>query len=90
MHSRIEVAAAFALILVMLAVPTAFAQPAGAPSGQPGLAGAGVPVRSPEVTPDGTTTFRLSAPQATSVLVRNTSGGFADLAWRQRGRDDQG
>jgi enterochelin esterase family protein len=35
-------------------------------------------MRSPEVTPQGSVTFRLSAPKATSVLVRNTSGGFAD------------
>jgi enterochelin esterase-like enzyme len=49
--------------------------------------------RSPEVLPDGRVTFRLPAPDAGSVTVRNTSGGYAD--WPQRNdvamtKDDQG
>jgi enterochelin esterase family protein len=65
------------LATAVLYVCTGFAQPA-APAGQQ-AAGRGAPqLRSPEIAPDGTVTFRLSAPNATSVLVRNTSGGFAD------------
>jgi enterochelin esterase-like enzyme len=36
------------------------------------------PPRSPEIRPDGTVTFWLAAPDARSVTVRNTSGGYAD------------
>jgi enterochelin esterase-like enzyme len=50
-------------------------------------------VRSPEVLPDGSVTFRLAAPNATSVAVRNTTGGYAD--WPNgnevaMSKDDQG
>jgi enterochelin esterase family protein len=48
-------------------------QNAGRGGGRGGLA-----VRSPEIMPDGKVTFRLSAPNAASVIVRNTTGGFAD------------
>ena len=34
--------------------------------------------RSPEVQPDGSVTFRLLAPGAGSVAVRNTTGGYGD------------
>ena len=36
------------------------------------------PVPSPEVTADGLVTFRLRAPDASAVLVRNTTGGYGD------------
>lgn len=36
------------------------------------------PAPSPEVHSDGTATFWLRAPDARAVLVRNTSGGYAD------------
>ncbi|MFO7698903.1 MAG: hypothetical protein R6X16_17355 [Anaerolineae bacterium] len=36
------------------------------------------PPVSPAVTDDGLVTFRLRAPDAVSVVVRNTSGGYAD------------
>jgi enterochelin esterase family protein len=51
------------------------AQPA--PQAAPGPGG-GAALRSPEITPDSKVTFRLSAPLAASVAVRNTTGGFAD------------
>jgi enterochelin esterase family protein len=49
--------------------------------------------KSPEILPDGRVTFRLVAPNAGSVAVRNTSGGYAD--WPDgndvpMARDDQG
>lgn len=49
--------------------------------------------RSPEILPDGMVTFRLSAPKASSVSVRNMTGGYAD--WPEGNdvplvRDDQG
>ncbi len=63
----------------ILCASTGFAQPAGAPAGQPAQTrGGAAQVRSPEITPQGMVTFRLSAPNATSVLVRDTSGGFLD------------
>ncbi len=68
-----------ALSAAILSGCTAFAQPAAAPAGQAGAGrGGAAPVRSPEIAQDGTVTFRLSAPAATSVLVRNTTGGFSD------------
>jgi hypothetical protein len=78
MQSRRMGARISALALVVLVVSTAMAQPVGATAGQEAPGGAAVQVRSPEIAPDGTVTFRLAAPQATSVLVRNPSGGFAD------------
>ncbi len=36
------------------------------------------PLSSPEVMPDGRVTFRLFAPDAAGVLVRNTTGGYGD------------
>lgn len=36
------------------------------------------PQPSPQVLADGRVTFRLLAPDASSVIVRNTSGGYAD------------
>lgn len=36
------------------------------------------PAPSPEVTADGRVTFRLRAPDASAVLVRNTTGGYGD------------
>jgi len=49
--------------------------------------------RSPEISADGNVTFRLSAPKASEVLVRNTSGGWA--VWPEGAdvpmtKDDQG
>ncbi len=35
-------------------------------------------MRSPEIGQDGKVTFRLAAPNATSVIARNSTGGFAD------------
>jgi enterochelin esterase-like enzyme len=72
--SRVVAASAFAVLCAC----SGLAQPTAAPAGQQATARAAAPVRSPEIAPEGTVTFRLSAPNATSVLVRNTSGGFAD------------
>ena len=35
-------------------------------------------LRSPEISTDGHVTFRLAAPEATAIAVRNTTGGYAD------------
>jgi enterochelin esterase-like enzyme len=68
-----------ALCAVLLCACTGFAQQAAAPAGRQGAGrGGAAQVRSPEIAQDGTVTFRLSAPDAVSVLVRNTTGGFAD------------
>lgn len=68
-----------ALSAAILCASTAFAQPPAAPAGQANAGrGGAAAVRSPEIAQDGTVTFRLSAPAATSVLVRNTTGGFSD------------
>jgi len=72
-----------ALLSAVFCACAAFAQQASPAAAQRGAgAGAGrggaAAVRSPEITPDGKVTFRLSAPDAGSVLVRNTTGGFAD------------
>jgi enterochelin esterase-like enzyme len=65
--------------LAMLCASVVLAQPAGAPAAQQAQTrGGAAQVRSPEITPQGAVTFRLSAPNATSVSVRNTSGGFLD------------
>ena len=65
--------------LVILVAAGAFAQPAPAPAATQGPAAGGAPpVRSPEIAADATVTFRLLAPNATTVLVRNTTGGYAD------------
>ncbi|RPJ83291.1 MAG: hypothetical protein EHM13_07820, partial [Acidobacteria bacterium] len=77
MKTGSRIVAAFASAI--LCAYTGLAQPAGAPAGQQAQTrGGAAQVRSPEITPQGTVTFRLSAPNATSVLVRNTSGGFLD------------
>jgi enterochelin esterase-like enzyme len=68
-----------ALLSATFCTCAAFAQqtpPAAAQTGA-GRGGASA-VRSPEIASDGKVTFRLSAPNAASVLVRNTTGGFAD------------
>ena len=50
--------------LVMLVVSSAFAQPAPAPAAPP------PPIpRSPEIHPDRTVTFRLSAPHSSEVTL---------------------
>jgi enterochelin esterase-like enzyme len=70
------VSTGFAVIAsAILCASAGFAQPAGQPAQTRGGA---AQVRSPEITPQGMVTFRLSAPNATSVLVRDTSGGFLD------------
>ncbi len=71
--------AAAVVAVAILCASTGFAQPAAVPAAQqaPGRGGT-AQLRSPEIAPDGTVTFRLAAPNATSVLVRNTSGGFTD------------
>lgn len=67
------------LAVAMLCTAVGFAQPAGGAAAQQAQTrGGAAQVRSPEITPQGSVTFRLSAPNATSVLVRNTSGGFLD------------
>jgi enterochelin esterase-like enzyme len=77
MKTEKQIVAAFAAAI--LCAYTGFAQPAPAPAAQRAQTRGGVAqVRSPEIVPQGTVTFRLSAPNATSVLVRNTSGGFLD------------
>jgi enterochelin esterase-like enzyme len=73
--SKVVVVLASALLCASMTL----AQPAAAPAGQQAQTrGGAAQVRSPEIAPDGTVTFRLSAPNATSVLVRNTSGGLLD------------
>jgi enterochelin esterase-like enzyme len=76
MTSRSKTAAALASAILCASV--ALAQPPAAPAGRQASGRGAAQVRSPEITPEGTVTFRLAAPNATSVLVRNTSGGFAD------------
>ena len=61
-----------ALVLEVVCIGSALAQQPGA--GRGGAA----PVRSPEIAQDGKVTFRLPAPNAASVAVRNATGGFAD------------
>jgi enterochelin esterase-like enzyme len=58
------------LLSLVLAAAATFAQ---APPQQGPL-----PPRSPEITADAHVTFRLAAPQAATVAVRNTTGGYAD------------
>jgi enterochelin esterase-like enzyme len=78
MQPASKIVAAFAS--AMMCASAGIAQPAGAPAVQQAQTrGGATQVRSPEITPQGSVTFRLSAPNATSVLVRNTSGGF--LEW---------
>lgn len=72
-----KVMAAVVCAVLLASWGFAQAQPPAAPAGQP-APGRGPQVRSPEISPEGTVTFRLSAPNASTVLVRNTSGGFAD------------
>ena len=70
---------AMALLSAAFCACAAFAQQTPPASARPGAGrGGATAVRSPEITPDGKVTFRLSAPNAASVLVRNTTGGFAD------------
>ena len=73
----------FSIIILML-VGVMFAQqpPTGAP-----------PIKPPEIKADGSVIFRLAAPNARTVLVRNTTGGWAE--WPQgndlaMSKDDQG
>jgi enterochelin esterase-like enzyme len=76
MRARIAVATVWVCAVISGAGAVCAQPPAAA--GQPGPGRSASQVRSPEIAADGTVTFRLSAPQAASVLVRNTSGGFAD------------
>ena len=69
------VAACGCALLAHQAGQQAPAQPAAGPGAGRGGAAA---LRSPEILPDARVTFRFSAPDATSVLVRNTTGGYAD------------
>jgi enterochelin esterase-like enzyme len=76
-------------VIALLMVAVVFGQqpPAGA------RAGGAPPIKSPEIKADGSVTFRLAAPQAVAVLVRNTTGGWAE--WPQgndlaMSKDDQG
>ena len=74
----------------LLSLAFAFAQaPASAP---PQGGGRGPALRSPEVTADGKVTFRLAAPNASSVSVRNTTGGWADWPANEvpLSKDDKG
>jgi enterochelin esterase family protein len=67
------------LASVLLCASVGLAQSPAVPAAPQAQApGGAAQVRSPEITPQGTVTFRLSAPNATTVLVRNTSGGFLD------------
>ena len=63
-----------ALLAAILCAGLALAQQPPQGAGRGGAA----PVRSPEIARDGRVTFRLAAPNAASVAVRNTTGGFAD------------
>ena len=68
--------------LMMLAAP-AFAQAPAAPPA--------APIRSGEVSPDGKVTFRLMAPQATSVaVVGDWPGGVNNATRTPMTKDDQG
>ncbi len=67
------------LLAALLCAGSALAQqPAPAAAAQPVAGRGAAPVRSPEIAPDGAVTFRLSAPNAASVIARNSTGGFAD------------
>ena len=60
--------------LVMLIVSAAFAQPA-----QPPAAAAPPVPRSPEIHPDRTVTFRLSAPHSSDVTLNGSWDGGANI-----------
>jgi enterochelin esterase family protein len=67
------------LASVLLCASVGLAQSPAVPAAPQAQApGGAAQVRSPEITPEGMVTFRLAAPNAASVLVRNTSGGFLD------------
>ena len=60
--------------LVMLFVSAAFAQPAQPPAASP------TPIpRSPEIHPDRTVTFRLSAPHSSDVTLNGSWDGGANI-----------
>ncbi len=65
-----------ALCVGLVTAQQAWPQVAGQP--QPAGVAAAAPVISPEIAADGKVTIRLSAPNATAVSVRNSTGGFAD------------
>ena len=75
MRTRLTFLGAPAVLLVSTIV-LAQQPPVAGQSGRG--AGQQATVRSPEIMPDGTVTFRLAAPIASSVVVRNTTGGYAD------------
>jgi hypothetical protein len=68
-----------ALLSVIVCVGPALAQQTPR-AAQVQAAGTGrpTPARSPEIMQDGKVAFRLLAPDATFVAVRNSTGGFAD------------
>jgi enterochelin esterase-like enzyme len=67
--NRFGLACLAAAILCALMVPAAFSQQAPA-APPPSLTRGPAPPRSPEINPDNSVTFRLSAPNATEVSVR--------------------
>jgi len=74
MTTRHFVSGLFRSALVMLAVAPAFAQQAPAPAAPP------PPVpRSPEIHPDRTVTFRLSAPHSAEVTLNGSWDGAANI-----------
>jgi enterochelin esterase-like enzyme len=82
MQSKRGLVAVF--LIAVLGCCTVWARQAAAPAqGQQGAGqgagrGGATVQRSPEILQDGRVTFRLSAPNAASVVVRNTTGGYAD------------
>ena len=79
MHSRSKFVLGSLVTILCVGSALAQQQPPQV-TGQQQVAGRGglAPVRSPEIAQDGNVTFRLSAPNAASVIARNSTGGFAD------------
>jgi enterochelin esterase family protein len=74
MTTRQIVSGLFTSVLVILVVSPAFGQQAPAPAAPP------PPVpRSPEIHPDRTVTFRLSAPHSTEVTLNGSWDGAANI-----------
>jgi enterochelin esterase-like enzyme len=77
------------LVAASLAIAPVMARqaPAPAPAAQPAAAARPAPIRSPEIHPDHTVTFRLSAPKATEVTLNGSWDGATNLKMT---KDDNG
>ena len=75
---RMKLSAAAALIAATAVIPLA-ARQAPAPAAAPQAAARPAPVKSPEIHPDRSVTFRLSAPKATEVTLNGSWDNATDL-----------